>query len=491
MRFLSSSYGRVTLLTVAAGILLGGAAIFGMDMTARLYHQEANQRVHGDLAPWLVKQYRFERDGRIDTAGIDAIFGDAMRINPSIEVYLLDTDGRILAFNAPPGRVRLDRVDMTPVRKFLAGDSHLPIMGTDPRQPMGAQVFSVAPILASERVVGYVYVVVGGELYQTWVTRLHSSQILKWAAIWACAVAFAGALAGFLSFRFLTGRITRLSNALEQFSESGFVVAPAAHAPGRLGADEIDRLYAGFAELGRVICRQVEQLRVADVQLRDAIAGVTHDLRTPLTALGGYLDTLVLRQDLLSPEERHRYLELAGAQQQRLVRLVQSQFELALLESSANPFAPQRACLSDLINDVVQKLAPVAAAAGVTLTFDMPQAAVYAYLDLGLIERVLENLISNAIRHTPASGTVMVSIREETARMMVTVADTGTGIASELKANLFARAFHGKDRPQARGDRAGLGLVIAHRIITLHGGSISVDSQPGQGARFQFDVPGV
>ena len=172
MRFLSSLYGRVTLLTVAAGILLGGAAILGMDMTARLYHQEANQRLHGDLASWLVKQYRFERDGRVDTAGIDAIFGDAMRINPSIEVYLLDTDGRILAFNAPPGRVRLDRVDMAPVRKFLAGDSHLPIMGTDPRQPMGrTSLLGRADSRRVSAIVGYVYVVVGGELYQTWVTR--------------------------------------------------------------------------------------------------------------------------------------------------------------------------------------------------------------------------------------------------------------------------------------------------------------------------------
>ena len=303
MRFLSSLYGRVTLLTVAAGLLLAGAAILGMDMTARLYHQEANQRLHGELASWLVRQYHFERDGRVDTAGIDRIFGDAMRINPSIEVYLLDTGGRILAFNAPPGRVRLDHVDMTPVAKFLAGDGHLPIMGTDPRHPAGQQVFSVAPIQVDSRTIGYVYVVVGGELYQTWVTRIRSSQILKMAAISACAVAFLAAMAGFLSFRFLTRRITRLADALERFSESGFNLPPAALArvSGRLGADEIDRLCAGFAELARVICRQVEQLRAADAQLRDAIAGVTHDLRTPLTALGGYLDTLRLRRELLSP----------------------------------------------------------------------------------------------------------------------------------------------------------------------------------------------
>ena len=159
-----------------------------------------------------------------------------------------------------------------------------------------------------------------------------------------------------------------------------------------------------------------------------------------------------------------------------------------MLESSANPFDPQRACLSDLINDVVQKFAPVAGAAGLTLTFDMPQAAVYAHMDLGLIERVLENLIGNAIRHTQAGGMVIVSIREDSDRVFVIVSDNGIGIDEATKANLFARSYS-KARPHSLGDRAGLGLVIAQRIVSLHGGSISVESKPGQGSRFQFEIP--
>src|SRR4029077_21058513 len=117
-------------LGVAAGLLVLCIAVFGIDITARAYYQEANQRLHLDLAHWLVDQYHFEKDGRIDTSRITPVFEDAMRINPTIEVYLIDAGGRILAFNAPPGRVKLTRVDMAPIRWFLGSQRDLPILGT-------------------------------------------------------------------------------------------------------------------------------------------------------------------------------------------------------------------------------------------------------------------------------------------------------------------------------------------------------------------------
>src|SRR5271165_1606289 len=191
---------RVAALALVIGIGVGAVAILGVDMTARLYHQEANQRLHRDLADWLVSQYGFVRNGRVDRGGIDSIFGDAMRINPTIEMYLLDASGRILAFNAPPGHVQLSKVAMEPIAAFLAADAHLPILGTDPRHPEARQVFSVAPIRVEGQLVGYLYVVVGGELYQTLVTRLRSSHILRGAATVAGSAALAGAVAGLLGF---------------------------------------------------------------------------------------------------------------------------------------------------------------------------------------------------------------------------------------------------------------------------------------------------
>ena len=488
MRLWSSLVARVTAFTIVVGIVLALVAVFGIDLTARMYHQEANQRLHQDLAQWLVKQYRFERDGHLDETGIAMVFGDAMRVNPSIEVYLIDTAGKILAFNAPRGHVKLTQVDMEPIFRFLSATAAFPIIGSDPRNPGSRQVFSAAPVRVSGETIGYAYVVVGGELYQDWVSRLRVSRILRTAVVGAGTVILVGALSGFAGFWFFTRRITALASDMQSFSTSGFTQLPSPRAASHVAhsVDEIDRLRASFAELAGVVHGQVAKLQAADTQLREAITSLSHDLMTPLTALGGYLETIKLGGDALSLHELQDYVDLAIAQHRRLSRLVRSQFDLAMLESAAFQFDPQYSSLSDLVHDIGQKFMPTAKAAGVNLTVDSLPTEVYADADVGLLERVLENLISNAIRHTPTGGQVTIRIREDAETIAIDVEDTGCGIAAEDLPHIFDRYFRGSNASRARSDGAGLGLAIAKRIIELHGGEITVFSNLGSGSAFRF-----
>jgi signal transduction histidine kinase len=290
----------------------------------------------------------------------------------------------------------------------------------------------------------------------------------------------------------LTRRVSRIVRALLEFRESGFTESPRGLPPpkaGVRGSDEIDELQNGFSELVQLVCRQVRQLRTADMQLRESIASVSHDLRTPLTALGGYLDTVLMKNETLSPGERRRYLELAMAQHARLARLVKAQFELALLESAAAAFQPQSASLSDLVNDVGQKFEEAAASAGLTLIVELPHTNVQVCMDVGLIERVLENLISNAIRHTPAGGKIVLAVRPQASRVCVDVEDTGCGISFEEQAALFEWPSRGNQGLRKNAEGTGLGLVIARRIVELHGGRIYVRSRAGSGACFEFELP--
>ncbi len=211
-------------------------------------------------------------------------------------------------------------------------------------------MFSVAPVSLNGRVLGYLYVVVGGELYQTWVMRLHDSHILGSAAVVAGTVVLAGALAGLIGFWYLTRRLTRLAGALQEFELGGFDEPPRGllDSGRRLVADEIDDLKERFAGLVKVILRQVRQLRAADVQLRESITGVSHDLRTPLTAIRGYLDTVPMKNETLTASERRKYLELAIAQHARLARLVRAQFELAQLAATLSmAFARRQVCTEE------------------------------------------------------------------------------------------------------------------------------------------------
>jgi len=210
---------------------------------------------------------------------------------------------------------------------------------------------------------------------------------------------------------------------------------------------------------------------------------------TPLTALGGYLETIKLGGEALSFRERQEYVDLAVAQHHRLSRLVRSQFDLAMLDSAAFPFEPQYASLSDLVHDVGQKFMPTANTAGVHLTVDAPAIGAYANADVGLLERVLENLISNAIRHTPAGGQVTIRVREDAERIEIGVSDTGSGIPAEDLPNIFDRYFRGSIVGRSRSSGAGLGLAISKRIIELHDGEIKVSSNLGSGSDFRFYLP--
>jgi len=483
-----SVHTRVAHVVAIVCVVVLGSAALGIDFTARMYHQEANQRLHLGLASWLVKEYGFERNGRVDLEGAGALFAEAMRVNPTIEIYLIDPAGRILAFNAPVGRVKLTSVDLAPVRGLLSGTRALPILGTDPRNPTVRQVFSAAPIPGASGIAGYVYVIVGGETYRGLLAQLRVSQVTRWLAIGVLAVLAVGLLGGLAAFWFLTRRIAALTADMKAFSADGSTGLPAASAHSA-GIDDLDRLRQHFRQLAELIQGQMKQLRSADRQLREAIAALSHDLQTPLTALGGYLETLRLQEQTLSSAQRQNFIALASVQTDRLERMIRSQFELSLLESAAHPFDPQEGSVSDLVSDVALEFGLAAQTAGVTLTAEAPVEPVTAWMDVSLIQRVLENLISNALRHTPAGGKVTLSVTRTADRSCVSISDTGRGIHPDELPKIFERTFRGSDTARRSGSGSGLGLTIVQRIVELHGGRIVARNLDPAGAQFYFELP--
>jgi signal transduction histidine kinase len=230
------------------------------------------------------------------------------------------------------------------------------------------------------------------------------------------------------------------------------------------------------------ISAQLERLRQTDQQRRELIANVSHDLRTPLTALQGYLETVTLKGDTLRPQERQQYLELAAGQGQRLERLVSNLFELAKLESSEKPLAEEVFSACDLAQDVAEKFKLAAADRGITLTAEFETDLPRVRADIQLIERLLENLIENALRFTPQAGRVIVRCRLRGAKMAIEVRDSGVGIAAEDLPFIFDRFYRGRKADGSTAG-AGLGLAISKRIVDMHGEAVTVESPPEGGRR--------
>jgi signal transduction histidine kinase len=237
------------------------------------------------------------------------------------------------------------------------------------------------------------------------------------------------------------------------------------------------------------IDQQVETLKQTDAKRREMVANVSHDLRTPLTSLHGYLETLLLKDKDLSPQERREYLEIATSQSARLNQLIGELFELAKLDSSETLINIESFSLAELAQDVVQKFKMEAGKRNIKIVAEFGSNLPFAYGDIGLIQRVLDNLIDNALRYTPEGGRISISLQSDSDNIVVKVADTGQGIPKEEITHIFDR-FYRLEKPRTTSNQnAGLGLSIVKRIIDLHGSDIKADSVPNQGTTFIFSLP--
>ncbi len=250
------------------------------------------------------------------------------------------------------------------------------------------------------------------------------------------------------------------------------------------------RLVGGLKQALAEVERLKDELEAENSYLRrDLIAHVSHDLRTPLVSLRGYLELLAARGDDLPAEQRRQHLAVALRQSERLGTLIDELFELARLDFKGVTLARERFALAELAADVVQKFALAAEGQGVRLVVQAAPGLPFVDADLGLVERLLENLIGNALKHTPAGGCITLAVHAEGTQLVTEVRDSGRGIAAADLPHVFDRFYRGSRGAGAGG--AGLGLAIARRIVELHGGTIGVASTPGEGSCFRFALGAV
>lgn len=250
-----------------------------------------------------------------------------------------------------------------------------------------------------------------------------------------------------------------------------------------VGDDELGRLAETF-NMASKIAGEMSELKQQDQQRRELVASVSHDLRTPLTSLHGYLETMQLQAGLVADADRQRYLDIAVRQSEKVGRLAQELFELAKLECRVIPLQLENFNILELVQDVTQKYSMAAKTRGINLHAQLDARLPLVNADIAMIERVLTNLIDNALRHTPPGGSVQIELQVLADRVQIAVIDSGEGIAAEFLAKLFDR-----DSPLSRQARGGgLGLLIVARIIAMHGGTIRVQSTPGIKTLFSFDL---
>ena len=293
---------------------------------------------------------------------------------------------------------------------------------------------------------------------------------------------------GLIVFFLLTRRLRELANAIDAFRNSSFSTPVKLKASNPDG-DEIDRLGFVFEQMAQRMIEQLQSIQTVDLQRRELLANISHDLRTPLASMRGYLETLLLKEGELTPEEQHHYLEVAAKQSERLSKMVGDLFQLTKLDANEVVINPENFPISELLQDIAQKFTLQAENKGVRIEVGFAESLPLVSADIGLIERVLENLIENALRYTASSGLIRLSLEHSQGGVSIAIADNGRGMDASQLDKIFDRYYRADRSKESDSGHAGLGLAIAQRVVMLHGSSIRVESQRGIGTRFSFELP--
>ena len=257
------------------------------------------------------------------------------------------------------------------------------------------------------------------------------------------------------------------------------------------GHDEVTGLAEDFNRMARALERAAEREREMEQARRDLVAAVSHDLRTPLASTRAMIEALA-DGVATDPQTERRYLSSASRELEHLSRLVDDLFELARIDAGLLELTLEEASLHDLISDTISSFQPQAEQQGVRLEGEILGDVDPVLANPPRLQRVLHNLVSNSLRHTPPDGAITLRVTREGEEARVEVSDTGEGIAAEDLPRVFERSFRGEpsrtrmEKDDAPG--AGLGLAIARGLVEAHGGSMDVESDPGRGSRFYFTL---
>ena len=480
--------------------LLGLTVLWISHRSSQNYFLEFTQQLNAPIAMYMVENGSFLENGTTNTTWLENLAPHVMMINPSVEVYMLDSSGNIIANSPENKQIIRKKVGLKAINDFLQEDRNLPIKGDDPKHATKQSIFSVFPLYVNNEasgdrtIAGYVYAVLGGKQYQSIFDALkgsYSFRILTTTLLCALLLAL---LSGLMVFTMLTRRLKSLN---QRVNKDALCLPDVSNIYSRerqdnkIKLDEIDQLASSYQAMANKLVAQYEELEIKDTNRREFIANISHDLRTPLTTMQSYLETLLLKKNSLSDEEKHAYLNIAFRQSKHLRKLVGQLFTLSKLESGEIRPSIETFSLLELANDTAQEFQIKARRNGIKLYIRPTRSIGRDFdvnADIGMIHRVFENLVENAIRHTAEGGEILIKIdRLHNDHVDVAFIDTGCGMSKEQKKRVTQRYFTESETQDGdMNGQFGLGLTIVNNILSLHDTTMSIESKPGKGTTIRF-----
>lgn len=483
-RFLRSIYGKISLIFLLLLITLGIVQFLLLLQFSTVFIAETDQKLNLNLARDLANKFKPFLEDTLDYGSIEHSFHEMMVMNPRVEFYLLDSAGTILAYFAEPEKIKRMSVDLAPIKTFLADDFEFntPLYGDDPRSIERQKPISVTPIQIGQKKKGYLYVILGGEQYDSALAMVKESYMIRTSTMLLIVIFILTALIGLILFFFLTRRLRIVTQTVEKFKTGDY----AARIQFKSN-DEIGQLAEAYNKMADTINANLEEIQNNDRLRRELIANISHDLRSPLASVQGYLETILMKKENLTEDKKQEYLTIVHKNILRLNKLVYELFELSRLDAKQVQPEYESFSIAELAQDVILKFKPEAVDKNIDIQSNLPKNIALVEGDIGMIERALSNLLENAINFTPDQGQIRLDLQDKEKKITVRVRDTGAGINKQDLPHIFERFYRVDKSRSSKG--TGLGLAITKKIVELHHSDIFVHSELNKGTTFEFDLP--
>ncbi|MCF8368698.1 MAG: HAMP domain-containing histidine kinase [Bacteroidales bacterium] len=479
-----SLYWRISASFLLLLLLLGLAYILITAFAANRYFKETTQRLNSHVAESMLLEVNPFVDGKVNKEALGKIMHSMMAVNPSLEVYLIDPNGEILSFVVLDKKVKLNAIDLEPVKEFINYKGENYILGDDPRNPGEKTIFSATEVIENGNLLGYVYMVLVSEKYENVTTALLSSYWLRVGTNAFILTLLAAFAIGLVLIWIVTKNLRIVINTFRKFEDGDHL----ARIPENKMKGEMAILSRNFNNMADTILQNIDELKQVDSLRRELIANVSHDLRSPLAVIHGYIETMMIKEDNLSPEERKKYLQIILDGSIRLKNLVADLFELSKLDAKQINLKKEKLFLNELVADAAQHYQVFAEKKHITINSDISESLPMVEADISLMERVIQNLLSNAIQYTPENGQVKINVLQNANEIEVGVENSGAGIPEKDLPHIFDRYYKvGKEKSGIEG--TGLGLAIVKKILDLHQIPIQVKSKVNEFTSFRFAIP--
>jgi signal transduction histidine kinase len=449
---------------------------------SKSYLEDVNQQLNRNTAKNIVENSTPFYNGEVIKPALDEMFHHIMAINPSLEVYLVDPKGKIIAWYPPEKKIALQQINLAPVLRFIDDKNNTCIKGDDPLNPSEQKVFSASPLTMNNMLYAYIYVVLNGEKQEAASSSLFGSYLLQLSARTMGITLIFTFLIGLLIIRLITNNYSKILKVMNQFREGDLNARIEFKSMG----DE-RQLGEMFNEMADILTANIDKLKEVENLRRELIANVSHDLRTPIAIIRGYVETLQMKEETITKEERNQYINTVSESAEKLERLVNELFELSKLEANQVLAKKEPFLMSELVSDISGKYKLIAESKNISIETVLSKELTPVYADVSLIERVMQNLIDNALKFTPNGGKIEIKTIQTDDNIQISVTDTGIGIPENHREQIFARYYKGNNFTDLK-NSTGLGLAIAKKILDLHQSTLDLVSAENVGSSFIFKL---